>query len=227
MQRLLLGAGGHARVLIDALQAADETVAGVLDPRHAPGSRFDGLPVLGGDEWLEQQPSSSISLVNGVGANPTTASRRALFERWCARGYRFDTVIHPSAVIAISARLSEGVQVLARAVIQTGAVLAGNVVVNTGAIIEHDVAVAAHAFIGPGVVICGDVRIGAAAFVGAGAVVLPGVTVGPDSIVAAGATVIRDVPAGQCVIGSSARERLPSSAAPGVDGQGEDSVGLA
>lgn len=200
---VLLGAGGHGRVLLDALRAAGAELRGLLDPAHRGGTLIEGVPVLGDDGWLEEcEPQL---LVNGVGANPSTVRRRAVFERWRGRGHRFASVVHPAAVVAESARLGEGVQVLARAVVQPGASLAENVVINTGAILEHDVEVAASAFVAPGAIVCGGVRLGEGAFVGAGAVIVPGVVVGAGAVLAAGATVVRDVAAGACVMGAPAR----------------------
>ena len=205
-QRILLGGGGHGRVLVDALRACGLTVDGVIDDRPAADLRVKGVPVLGNDDWILSQPAAAIVLINGVGANPSTSSRRTLFDRLRSAGYSFVSVIHPGAVVARDCILGEGVQALARCVIQTGTVIGDNVVLNSGAIVEHDVKVHAHAFIGPGAVVCGDAEIGIGAFIGAGAVVVPGVKIGKRAIVAAGATVIDDVADGAAVLGVPARE---------------------
>lgn len=215
---ILLGGGGHGRVLLDALRACGSSVDGLLDARGANEIQVSGIPLLGDDDWLRAQSGNAVVLINGVGANPSIAPRRALFQRWHSAGFAFRSVVHPSAIVAPESRLGEGVQALARAVIQTGAIVGDNVVVNTGAILEHDVRVDSHVFISPGAVVCGDVQIGQGAFVGAGAVVLPGIRIGSNAIVAAGATVIEDVADGAFVVGVPARER--QTGVPYVDGRG-------
>lgn len=204
---VVIGAGGHARVLIDALRLAGQETSGVLDPQRSQGESFAGVEVLGGDEWLAGYSGAEVILVNGLGANPAIAGRQTLFTIWQERGYAFAAVHHPSAVVAPDARLGEGCQILARSVLQPGVVLAENVVINTGAVIEHNCELAAHVFIAPGVIICGDVRVGVGAFIGAGSVLLPGVQVGPGAVIAAGSVVVRDVGAGAQVFGVPGKEK--------------------
>lgn len=206
-RRILLGGGGHGRVLVDALRACRSPIDGVLDERVATDIRVQGVPRLGNDDWLLSQSADAVILINGVGANPFIGPRQGLFDRWRSAGYSFLRVIHPSAMVSPDCSLGEGLQALALSVIQPGAVIGDNVVLNTGAVIEHDVRVDSHAFIGPGVIVCGDAQIGRGAFVGAGAVILPGVKIGNNVIVAAGATVIEPVPDGAVVLGNPAREQ--------------------
>jgi UDP-perosamine 4-acetyltransferase len=182
-------------------------VHGVVDQRPASEVRAKIVPLLGNDDWLRGQPASTVVLINGIGANPSTAARQEAFDRWRDAGYAFLSVIHPAAVVSPGCTLGRGVQSLARCVIQTGALVSDNAVVNTGAIVEHDVDIASHAFVGPGAVIGGDAKIGRGAFVGAGAVVLPGIRVGDGAVVGAGATVVDHVPGGAVVVGTPARQR--------------------
>lgn len=215
---ILLGGGGHGRVLVDALRACGSSVDGLLDAREATDVRVKDVRLLGDDHWLLSQSTSAVVLINGVGANPSVVPRNALFDRLHSAGFAFLSVVHPSAVVSPESRLGEGVQVLARAVVQAGAVVGDNVVVNTGAILEHDVSVDSHVFISPGAVVCGDAKIGHGTFIGTGALVLPGVKVGNNAVVAAGATVTKDVADGAVVVGVPARERRTD--APNTDGRG-------
>jgi UDP-perosamine 4-acetyltransferase len=201
---VILGAGGHGRVVLEALRGSKvRGLAGFADPK-ARGT-VDGLRVLGGDEVLERLPRAR--LVNGVGAASETGARRRLYERLRARGRRFLAVVAPSAFVARTARLGEGCQVLTGAVVHPGATVGENAVVNTAAVIEHDATVGAHAFVGPAAVLCGAAAVGEGAFIGAGAVLLPGVSVGARAVVGAGAVVTRRVPAGKTVTGVPARSR--------------------
>lgn len=209
---LLLAAGGHGSVVLDALLASGTRVAGIIDPGRPVGSAVFDVPVLGGDEWLDHAKPDDIFLVNGIGANPCNNLRSRFFDTWKQRGFDFLSVQHPSAVVGRGTSLSEGSQIMAGSVLQCRVSIADNVVINTRASIDHDCKIGVHAFIGPGVTLCGDVCIGDNAFLGAGAIVLPGISVGNNAIIGAGAVVTRDVHSGELVVGNPAtpqKRRLP------------------
>lgn len=203
---LLIGGGGHARVLLDALIDALIRVDGVLDFKLKAGDRIFGVPVLGTDAYLDGLKKSA-SLVNGVGANPSTGARREVFERCKALGFGFHSVRHASAIVGTACTLMEGSQIMAGVILQPCVIVGPNAVINTGAKVDHDCNIGAHAFIGPGVVLCGNVTIGEGAFIGAGAIILPGIVVGENSIVGAGSVVLQDVAAESTVAGNPAKGR--------------------
>jgi sugar O-acyltransferase (sialic acid O-acetyltransferase NeuD family) len=209
---LLLAAGGHGSVVLDALLASGTPVSGIIDPGMSVGSALFDVPVLGGDAWLEQANPDDVLLVNGIGANPFKNLRGLFFSKWNQRGFKFLSVQHPSTVVGREAVLSEGSQIMAGSIVQCRVSIADNVVINTRASVDHDCKIGAHAFIGPGVTLCGDVCIGDNAFIGAGAIVLPGVRVGSNAVVGAGAVVTRDIRCGELVAGNPATpkpRRLP------------------
>lgn len=200
----LLGGGGHGRVVLDALIANGFPVAGILDSNLRAGDPVFGVPVLGGDEFLDDISISHVLLVNGLGANPSIRHRKRLFETMKERGFGFKNVLHPSAVIGSECDLGEGAQVMLGAVLQNRVHTGVNTVVNTRASVDHDCILGAHAFISPGAVLCGDVMIAESAFIGAGAVLLPGIQIGANAIVGAGAVVTKAVPEGWIVAGNPA-----------------------
>lgn len=202
---IVVGVGGHGRVLLDALLAFGARVYGLLDPGLAAGTEVMGVTVLGGDEVLARLASTRYRLANGLGANPFTVERASLCKRLSQNGYRFASVVHPSAVVGRDTELGEGSQIMARAVVQCGGRIGRNVVVNTAASLDHDVLIEDDAFIAPGAVLCGAVELGRGAFIGAGAVVLPGVRIGANAVIAAGALVCSEVPAGGVFSGVPAR----------------------
>jgi sugar O-acyltransferase (sialic acid O-acetyltransferase NeuD family) len=204
---IILGAGGHAKVLIDALRLRDGDLLGVTDADAGKkGGRLMGVPVFGGDEEVAKYPAETVRLVNGLGSVRVGHHRRDLFERFKSRGYLFARVIHPSAVLAADAVLSEGVQIMAGAVVQAGCRIGSNAIINTRATVDHDCDIADHVHISPGATLCGGVAVGEGAHIGAGATVIQGVRIGRNSLVAAGAVVIRDVPEGATVAGVPAKE---------------------
>lgn len=203
-QVFLLGGGGHGRVVLDVLLLSGVSVAGIFDLNLKVGDQVFGVSVLGGDEFLDRVEPTDVWLVNGLGANPYVHNRKRLFEDMKARGFLFDAVRHPSAVIGRECIMGDGSQIMAGVVLQNRVSVDENAVLNTCASIDHDCALGAHAFVSPGAVLCGDVKIAESAFIGAGAVVLPGIQVGANAIVGAGAVVTKSIPDGWIVAGNPA-----------------------
>ncbi|MBF0428958.1 MAG: NeuD/PglB/VioB family sugar acetyltransferase [Magnetococcales bacterium] len=208
---IVLGAGGHARVIVDLLEQAGwlSHVRGVLALEVTALERerlFATLPWLGGDEFLLNCSPEETQLVNGIGSIGKSGLRMEAFMRSRAMGFAFVSLIHPGAMVSAGVRLGEGVQIMARGVVQTGAVLAENVLVNTGAIVEHDCMLNAHVHVATGAVVCGGVRVGYGTHIGCGAVVKQGIEIGSHAVIGAGAVVVRDVRDGVVVVGCPARE---------------------
>lgn len=194
---VIVGGGGHARVVIDALRASGlgrpEAVLEAATERH--GSRVDGVEIIGGDDRMPALRARGIThFVMGIGGAGNNQPRRRLFELALAQGLQPLTLVHPSAVVSAAATLAGGVQVLARGVVNPGASLGTNVIVNTGAIVEHDCIIGAHVHVASGACLAGGVRVGEGAHIGAGSVTRQGCTIGREAVVAAGAAVVSDVP---------------------------------
>lgn len=204
---LLLGAGGHAGVLVAMLAARSCPIEGLVTPEQAlHGTQRHGFPVLGDDDAVLRYSPGSVVLVNAVGSVGDVRVRRQAYERLKSRGYRFLTIVHPAALVEAGAQLGEGVQVCARAVVQAGAWIGENGLVNTAAIVEHDCRLGAHVHVATGAILCGNVGVEDQVHVGAGAVVIQGLHIGSGATVAAGAVVIRNVAAGSTVAGVPAKE---------------------
>lgn len=200
----LLGGGGHGSVLLNTLLENHLIIGGILDPNLTPSLKIFDVAVLGSDEYLKNLLPSEIWVVNGVGANPYTQNRKALFEKLKAKNYSFYTLRHSSTIVGFDCELAEGVQILAGVVIQNRVRIGENAVINTRAIIEHNCTIGAHAFISPGVVMCGGVSIEESAFIGAGAVLLPDIQVKKNAVVGAGSVVTKTVPEGAIMKGNPA-----------------------
>ena len=209
MYCVVLGGGGHAAVLIEAIRASYGDVArAVLDPDAAQwGKDVLGVPVVGSDELLpELAQRGADCFVVGIGTVRAGHPRQRVFDYGLSCGLEVLTVAHPSAIIAPSAKLGRGCQLLPRSIVHTRAQLGENVIVNTGAIVEHDCAIGSHAHIATGAALAGNVRVGEAAHVGIGASVRQGICIGPGAVVGAGAVVVHHVPEGVVVAGVPARE---------------------
>ena len=203
-----IGAGGHAKVIVDALQLRKEVeIVGLLeaDPRRH-GTDVLGVTVLGGDEFLPKLSAQGVThFFIGVGSVGDATARARLFALGVRSGLTPLTVIHPAAVVSPAARLGGGVSVLAGVTINAGAQLGDNVIVNTGAIVEHDCMIGDHAHVATGACLAGNVTVGAGAHVGIGAAVRQGIRIGQRAVVGAGAAVVADVPDGVVVAGVPAR----------------------
>lgn len=184
MRLLIVGAGGHAKVVLDAALRAGMDVAAL---RGEPGDATAvlGVPVIFGEETAEAD-----SFIVGVGDNETRAT---LFAAWQGRGLRPASVVHPSAVIADSARIGAGTFIAAGVVVNPDARIGGNAILNTGCTVDHDCVIGDHAHIAPGVSLSGAVFVGDGTLLGVGSCALPGVRVGAWSVVGAGAAVVHDI----------------------------------
>lgn len=193
---IILGAGGHAGVVIDALRTSGVVPLGCLDSKAGV---VNGVSVLGGDDYL----TGPTELANGLGNKATRhssglAKRAGLWRKFRDVGCSFPPVIHATAIVSEGATVSDGAQILAGAIIQTGAWIGKNAIINTRATIEHDCTVGDHSHIAPGAILCGGVVLGEEVHIGAGAIILQGVSIKEGAIIAAGAIVTRDVRAGEC-----------------------------
>ncbi len=207
---IILGAGGHSRVLIEALHLLRVVVLGSTDLNPEKNGRsILGVTVIGDDDVIAKHSPAEIFLVNGLGSVRVNHHRGDIFERFKNDGYQFSTVIHPSAVIASNVVWSEGVQIMAGAVLQAGCRIGANTIINTCAVVEHDCQIGNHTHVASGAVISGGVHIGEYVHIGAGATVIQEVRIGANSLVGAGAVVIRDVPENTAVAGVPAKEINP------------------
>lgn len=201
---VIIGGGGHARVLFDALRLTGVEVIGCV-AKESPALLPDGLKFLGGDDVLAGLDRKRILLANGVGSIARPILKSEIFLRFSASGYRFVTVVHPSAVVASDVMAAEGVQIMAGVIVQPGCRLGEGVLLNTGAVVDHDCEIGRHTHIAPGAVLSGGVKIGESCHLGTGARVIQGISIGNCSVIGAGSVVLRDVGSDACVSGVPAR----------------------
>jgi sugar O-acyltransferase (sialic acid O-acetyltransferase NeuD family) len=192
---LVIGAGGHAKVVVSTLQAAGFEVVGILDDDSSKhGALVLGVRVEGTLAELGNAPARLA--VIGIGDNHV---RQAVAWRFPAASWA--TVIHPQAFVHPSVKLGAGTVVFAGAVIQPDAVLGAHVIINTRASIDHDCEVGDFVHVGPGVSMSGGVRVGEGALLGIGSAVIPYRKVGKWAKVGGGSVVIHDVQDGATAVG--------------------------
>lgn len=194
----VIGAGGHAKVVIGALLAAGRAVAGVWDDDPAKlGDTLLGVPVLG--------PTADVSRGATRLAVLAVGDNRARHRLAASLDLDWVTVIHPRAWVHPSVRLGAGSVVFAGAVVQPDTVVGRHAIVNTGATIDHDCAIGDFAHVAPGVNLSGGVRVGEGTLLGVGSCAVPGARIGAWAVVGAGAVVVDEVPDGATVVGAPAR----------------------
>jgi sugar O-acyltransferase (sialic acid O-acetyltransferase NeuD family) len=199
---LVLGAGGHGRVVADAALAAGpwEAVCFVDD---RPGlTEALGFRVVGAMKDLDALASQYTDAVAAIGHAP---SRLTLLQRCKHLGLRTPPIIHPSATVSRFAAIGDGSVVLAQAAINSGVVVGRACIINTGATVDHDCELRDGVHICPGANLAGNVHAGERAWIGIGSCVRQGVTIGADVMVGAGAAVVSNVEPGLTVVGVPAR----------------------
>jgi UDP-perosamine 4-acetyltransferase len=189
---VVVGAGGHAKVIIELIQAQGcYRVVGLIDADPTPRTVL-GVQVIGADRDLPRLRDSGLNKAFvALGDN----RRRVAIGRDLAHvGFEIINAISSAAIISPSAQVGRGVAIMAGAVVNAATTIGDFAIVNTGALIDHDVMIAEGAHVGPGCALAGNVRIGRLACLGVGTSATPGTTVGAGALVGAGACIIRDIP---------------------------------
>lgn len=211
MRLVIIGAGGHGRVLAECAQAAQLPLVGFVDDNLSlSGTSPLGLPILGTisalESALENKRIGADGILLGIG---NSAFRLRLLHTFRTAQLSFPmvfpTLFHPRAWVSPSAICGAGTVVMANASVQTGCRLGAGVILNTNASVDHDSVIGDGVHLCPGVHLAGNVTVGDGTFIGIGASVIPGIRIGKGCLVAAGAVVVRDVPDGQRVAGVPAR----------------------
>ena len=211
MDLVIIGAGGHGKVVLDILQATGKhRVVGFLDADPGlAGTEVNQIPVLGPVNQVSRLRQQKVKgAIVAIGDNRVRLSYAALLTE---HGLELISVIHPAATVARSARIGNNVVVAAGVVVAAAARVANSVILNTSCVVDHECEIEEGVHICPGALLAGRVRVGAGAFVGLGAKVLPCLAIGERAVVGAGAVVLRDIPAGATAVGVPARILLPAT----------------
>ena len=206
---LLIGGGGHCRVVLDSVingALYDELgydELGIVD--YVQHSYF-GVSVIGTDEDIPEliKDGWTHAMIT-VGSIGTDERRRKLYELAKKNGLIIATVIDPTAVVASDVMVKEGSYVGKRAILNSGTTVGLCSIINTGAIVEHECQIGEFAHVSPGSILCGQVEIGKGTHVGAGSVVKQQIRIGEHSMIGAGSVVVDDIPERVCAFGNPCR----------------------
>jgi UDP-perosamine 4-acetyltransferase len=205
MQVVIIGAGGHGKVVLDVLRAAGEhePVAFVdADPGLA-NTDVGGVPVIGAINLLPRLRQQKVRhAIVAIGDNRARLQYAGLLR---AQGFELVSAVHPTAFVSPTARIGVNVVVAPLAAVITEARVGDSSIINTAAVVDHECEVAEGVHIGPGARLAGRVRVEAGAFVGLGASVIQCLTIGRYAMIGAGAVVTADVPEFATAVGVPAR----------------------
>jgi len=205
MSRLVvLGGGGHGRVVADAARGLGTYDAIVFLDDAPDRARADGeFPVIGSCHELESVARPGDHCIVAIGDNQ---ERRSLLDRIDSLGIPLAVIVDASASVSCACELGPGTVVLPQAAVNIGSRLGRGCIVNTGATVDHDCTLDDCVHVAPGAHLGGDVTVGSDSWIGIGASVRHGIRVGAGVMVGAGAAVVAAVDDGCTVVGVPARQ---------------------
>ena len=190
---IIIGAGDHAKVLLDILLEQNVTVIGLTDKSISKGTCIYGVPVIGDDSEILKYKTDEIELINGIGSVGSTTLRRKVFVSFKEKGYVFKSVIDPSVIISKRAKIGEGTQLLAGSVVNTEAEIGDNTIINTKTSIDHGCRIGSNCHIAPGCVLSGCVTVGNNTHIGTGSSIIQGIKIGSNVLLGAGSVVVKNI----------------------------------
>lgn len=193
----LIGASGHAKVIIDILKTQHINILGLFDDNPDLKSLLE-YPVLG---KLSLDLLKDDVLIISIGNNKT----RKKVVGSLPENTKYGRAISPLASVSEYAKVDAGTVIMQGAVIQSSTIIGKHCIINTQASVDHDCLIEDFVHISPHGCLCGGVAVGEGSQIGAGAVVIPGVSIGAWSIIGAGSVVLRDIPDGVVVAGNPAK----------------------
>lgn len=214
MDLVIIGAGGHGKVVLDILRAANNSKIrpiGFLDADPSLiGTRVNDLPVLGPIHHIAKLRQQKVAgAVVAIGDN---RARFSYAKYLSDEGIELISAIHPRAIVSSTAKIGRNVVIAAGAVVCADAQIGDSVILNSGCIVDHECEIGEAAHICPAAALAGRVRIGAGAFIGMGVKIIQCRTVGEHATIGAGAVVIEDIPANVTAVGVPARVIKTSNA---------------
>lgn len=184
----IIGAGGHAKVVIEILEEMGNTVISVTDHNRL-------ISELLGYSVSPDQPLADLDVLVAIGNN--AARKKIVSETTC----NFGIAIHPKANISSRCSMGKGTVVMAGVTINSGAQIGAHCIINTNASIDHDCEIADFVHISPGASLAGNVSVGEGTHIGMGSSIIQGVSVGKWVTIGAGTVILSDVPDHAVVVG--------------------------
>lgn len=192
---VLIGGGGHCKVVMDAIRNSKEfTIYGIVDPKLSMVKLISGVRVIGADDMLPKLLKKGIrNAFIGVGSIGNCEIRKRIYRKLRKNGFHLPVIIHPKAVLASGVKIGNGTFVAAGVVINPGVKIGENAIINTSSSIDHDCVIGNFVHIAPGSTLCGGVAVGDETHIGSGANVVQNINIGKKCLLKAGATLFQDM----------------------------------
>jgi len=201
---VLLGAGGHASVVLNILKQHDDIdIIGFTDLNYPVLKNYKGHRILGTDEKLSEiykNKQATYAFIS-LGSTGNNQLRKKLFNIIIDLGYKSINIIDQNSVIAKDVKLGTANLISSGVNINPDVVIGNNNIINTGTIIEHGCEIGDHVHLAPGSILAGNVKVGNLSHIGLGARVIEGINIGKNCLIGAGAVIIEDVPDNSVVVG--------------------------
>lgn len=200
---VIIGAGGHAKTVLDTAICADTKIAGFLSARKCAGEQMNDVKILGGDELLDDPHFiNRHRFIIGVGDQDI---RRTLHTVLVTHKASLATVVHPSCIVSSFSNIGDGSLLAAGSIVNSNVQIGQSCILNTASSIDHDCHIGDLCQISPGARLGGGVNCGSGVFIGIGAAVLPSINIGENAFVGGGAVVIQAVDSDTTVVGVPAK----------------------
>lgn len=203
---VLIGAGGHCKVIIDIIKSTNEyEIVGIID-REQNSDSILNVPIIGNDSKLKKIYDSGIhNAFICIGALNNINLRNVIHNNLELIGFKFPVLIHKNSIVSEFAYIESGTCVMAGAIINAGSYIGKNCIVNTGCIIEHDCKIGNNTHISPNVSIAGGTTVGDNTHVGIGSSIIQGIILGNNVTIGAGAVVINNIDDNGLAVGVPAK----------------------
>lgn len=185
----LLGSGGHAGILYDTLKLNGTSIYGVIDSK-INNENLKKYNLISEEKFINEVKPNDCLLINAIGNNGNSIIRKKLNELFKLKGYKFKSVIHPSAIISPNAKIADDIQIMPGVIINSGVKIEENCIINTGAIIEHDCKIGRGCNIAPGAILCGNVTLENYVFIGANATIIQNQTISKNTLIKSSSLVV-------------------------------------
>mgnify|MGYP001210159889 CR=1 FL=1 len=192
---ILIGASGHAKVIIDILEKTEEKVSYLVDA-NPDIKELAGYDVVADNGY---EPSEEEEYIISIGSN---AIRKRIADQ---RKLKFGWAIHPSAILGDDVSVGQGTVIMAGAIVNSSTQIGSHCIINTSASVDHDCKLGDFVHISPNATLCGTIEVGEGTQVGAGATIIPNIKIGKWVTIGAGAVIVKDVPDYSVVVGNPGR----------------------
>tara|TARA_Y100000741_G_scaffold83938_1_gene61716 strand:- start:192 stop:842 length:651 start_codon:yes stop_codon:yes gene_type:complete len=198
---ILIGSGGHSRMIIECARELKYTVKFILDINSKKNSKEKilGIPIKSINHINELKKNSKVFL--SIGDNLL----RFKFYKKYKNYFNFINLIHPSSYVAKNIIMGNGNFIAPKAIINSLSKIGNNCIINSGSIVEHECEIKDNSHLGPGCIMCGRAKLKSNVFVGTGSIILPKISVERNCIVGAGSIVLKKTSPNSLYLGRPAK----------------------